>query len=49
MSHNEGIEVVLSGVCEKVHKQLEKARFYDILATRTSAHTSILPWNVQTK
>ena len=31
MSHNEGIEVVLSGVCEKVHKQLEKARFYDIL------------------
>lgn len=31
MSHNEGIEVVLSGVCERVHKQLEKARFYDIL------------------
>ena len=31
MSHNEGIEVVLSGVCEKVHRQLEKARFYDIL------------------
>ena len=31
MSHNESIEVVLSGVCEKVHKQLEKARFYDIL------------------
>lgn len=33
MSHNEGIEVVLSGVCEKVHKQLEKARFYDILGS----------------
>ena len=34
MSHNEGIEVVLSGVCEKVHKQLEKARFYDILGNK---------------
>lgn len=34
MSHNEGIEVVLSGVCEKVHKQLEKARFYDILGSK---------------
>ena len=34
MSHNEGIEVVLSGVCEKVHKQLEKARFYDILCNK---------------
>ena len=36
MSHNEGIEVVLSGVCEKVHKQLEKARFYDILGNNNS-------------
>ena len=34
MSHNEGIEVVLSGVCEKVHKQLEKARFYYILGNK---------------
>ena len=34
MSHNEGIEVVLSGVCEKVHKQLEKARFYDIFGNK---------------
>lgn len=34
MSHNEGIEMVLSGVCEKVHKQLEKARFYDILGNK---------------
>lgn len=34
MSYNEGIEVVLSGVCEKVHKQLEKARFYDILGNK---------------
>lgn len=34
MSHNEDIEVVLSGVCEKVHKQLEKARFYDILGNK---------------
>lgn len=34
MSHNEGIEVVLSGVCEKVHKQLEKARFYDFLGNK---------------
>ena len=34
MSHIEGIEVVLSGVCEKVHKQLEKARFYDILGNK---------------
>lgn len=34
MSHNESIEVVLSGVCEKVHKQLEKARFYDILGNK---------------
>lgn len=34
MSHNEGIEVVLSGVCEKVHKQLEKARFYVILGNK---------------
>ena len=34
MSHNEGIKVVLSGVCEKVHKQLEKARFYDILGNK---------------
>ncbi|WP_303155488.1 sulfate permease [uncultured Prevotella sp.] len=34
MSHNEGIEVVLSGVCEKVYKQLEKARFYDILGNK---------------
>ena len=34
MSHNEGIEVVLSGVCEKVHKHLEKARFYDILGNK---------------
>lgn len=34
MSHNEGIEVVLSGVCEKVHKQLDKARFYDILGNK---------------
>ena len=31
MSKNEGIEVVLSGVSEKVHSQLNKARFYDLL------------------
>ena len=31
MSKNEGIEVVLSGVSEKVHAQLNKARFYDLL------------------
>lgn len=31
MSKSEGIEVVLSGVSEKVHSQLNKARFYDLL------------------
>ena len=31
MSKNEGITIVLSGVSEKVHAQLQKARFYDIL------------------
>lgn len=31
MSKNEGITIVLSGVSEKVHTQLQKARFYDIL------------------
>ena len=31
MSKKEGIHVVLSGVSEKVHSQLEKARFYDLL------------------
>ena len=31
MSKNEGIEVVLSGVSEKVHSQLQKAKFYDLL------------------
>ena len=34
MSKNEGIEVVLSGVSEKVHSQLNKARFYDLLGER---------------
>ena len=34
MSKNEGIEVVLSGVCEKVHSQLQKAKFYDILGEK---------------
>lgn len=31
MSKNEGITIVLSGVSEKVHAQLQKARFYDTL------------------
>lgn len=31
MSKKEGICVVLSGVNEKVHAQLQKARFYDLL------------------
>lgn len=34
MSKSEGIEVVLSGVSEKVHSQLNKARFYDLLGER---------------
>ena len=34
MSKNEGIEVVLSGVSEKVHSQLQKAHFYDILGEK---------------
>lgn len=31
MSKNEGIQIVLSGVSEKVHLQLEKAKFYDLI------------------
>ena len=31
MSQNEGIQIVLSGVTEKVHSQLNKAGFYDIV------------------
>lgn len=31
MSKNEGITIVLSGVSEKVHAQLQKARFYDLV------------------
>ena len=31
MSKKEGIHIVLSGVSDKVHSQLEKARFYDLL------------------
>ena len=31
MSQKEDIQVVLSGVCEKVNAQLEKAGFYNIL------------------
>ena len=31
MSKNEGIQVVLSGANDKVHSQLQKAKFYDIL------------------
>ena len=34
MSKSEGIEVVLSGVSEKVHSQLNKACFYDLLGER---------------
>ena len=34
MSKNEGIEVVLSGVNEKVHSQLQKAKFYDLLGEK---------------
>ena len=31
MSKNEGIQIVLSGVSPKVHSQLEKAKFYDLI------------------
>ena len=31
MNHEEGIHVILSGVNPKVHSQLQKARFYDIM------------------
>ena len=31
MSKNEGIQIVLSGVNEKVHSQLQKAKFYDLI------------------
>ena len=31
MSHKEGIEIVLSGVNEKVHKTLAKTGFYNLL------------------
>ena len=31
MSQKEGIQIVLSGVTEKVHSQLDKAGFYDIV------------------
>ena len=31
MSKNEGITIVLSGVSDKVHAQLQKARFYDLV------------------
>ena len=31
MSKNEDIQIVLSGVSEKVHSQLEKAKFYDLI------------------
>ncbi|MCF0198676.1 MAG: STAS domain-containing protein [Bacteroidaceae bacterium] len=31
MNHEEGIHVILSGVSEKVHEQLNHARFYDIM------------------
>ena len=31
MSRKEGIQIVLSGVNPKVHKALEKARFYDLV------------------
>ena len=31
MSQNEGIQIVLSGVTEKVHSQLNKAGFYDVV------------------
>ena len=31
MNHEEGIHVILSGVNQKVHSQLEKARFYDLM------------------
>ncbi len=34
MSKNEGITIVLSGVCEKVHAQLEKAQFYDLVGQK---------------
>ena len=31
MNHEEGIHVILSGVNQKVHSQLQKARFYDLM------------------
>ena len=31
MNHEEGIHVILSGVNPKVHSQLQKARFYDLM------------------
>ena len=31
MSHEDGIHIILSGVSPKVHSQLEKAHFYDIM------------------
>lgn len=31
MNHSEGIHVILSGVSPKVHSQLQKARFYDLM------------------
>ena len=34
MSKNEGITIVLSGVSEKVHAQLQKARFYDLVGEK---------------
>jgi len=31
LNHEEGIHVILSGVNPKVHSQLQKARFYDLM------------------